>query len=88
MLELRTGYSKRIDYRHNLGQVETRFCECGQIETEQHRSLECPSYDEARFTLSKRLREQLGSQAPNIYTLLCYDSSVGFPNWGEWFVKK
>ena len=63
--------------------METRFCEYGQIETVQHYILECPLYDEARFTLSKRLREQLGIQEPNIYTLLGYDSSVEFPNWRE-----
>ena len=52
----RTGYSKLSDYRHKLGQVETRFGECGQIETVQHYLLECPLYDEARYTLMKRLR--------------------------------
>ena len=83
MLQLRTGYSKLNDYRHKLGQVETRYCECGQIETVQHYLLECPLYDEARYTLLKRLREELGIQAPNIYTLLGYDSPVEFPNWRE-----
>ena len=33
MLQLRTDYSKLNDYRHKLGHVETRYCECGQIET-------------------------------------------------------
>ena len=80
MLQLRTGYSKLNDYRHKLGQVETRYCECGQIETVQHYLLECPLYDEARYTLLKRLREELGIQAPNIYILLGYDSPVEFPN--------
>ena len=51
MLQLRTGYSKLNDYRHKLGQVETRYCECGQIETVQHYLLDCPLYDEARYTL-------------------------------------
>ena len=83
MLQLRTGYSKLNDYRHKLWQVETRYCECGQIETVQHYLLECPLYDEARYTLLKRLREELGIQAPNIYTLLSYDSPVEFPNWRE-----
>ena len=83
MLQLRTGYSKLNDYRHKLGQVETRYCECGQIETVQHYLLECPLYDEARYTLLKRLREELWIQAPNIYTLLGYDSPVEFPNWRE-----
>ena len=64
MLQLRTGYSKMNDYRHKLGQVETRFCECEQIETVQHCLLECPLYDEARYTLLKRLREELGIHAP------------------------
>ena len=45
--------------------------------------LECPLYDEARYALLKRLREELGIQAPNIYTLLGYDSPVEFPNWRE-----
>ena len=53
MLQLRTGYSKLNDYRHKLGQVETRYCECGQIETVQHYLLECPLYDEARYTQMK-----------------------------------
>ena len=35
------------------------------------------------YTLLKRLREELGIQAPNIYTLLGYDSPVEFPNWRE-----
>ena len=83
MLQLRTGYSKLNDYRHKLAQVETRYYECGQIETVQHYLLECPLYDEARYTLMKRLREQLGIHAPNIYTLLGYDSPVEFPNWRE-----
>ena len=83
MLQLRTGYSKLSDYRHKLGHVGTRFCECGQIETVQHYLLECPLYDEARYTLMKRLREQLGIHTPNIYTLLGYDSPVEFPNWRE-----
>ena len=83
MLQLRTGYSKLNDYRHKLWQMETRYCECGQIETVQHYLLECPLYDEARYTLLKRLREELGIQAPNIYTLLGYDSPVEFPNWRE-----
>ena len=80
MLQLRTGYSILSDYRHKLGQVESRFCECGQIETVQHYLLECPLYHEARYTLMKRLREQLGIHAPNIYTLLGYDSPAEFPN--------
>ena len=83
MLQLRTGYSKLSDYRHKLGQVESRFFECGQIETVQHYLLECPLYDEARYTLMKRLREQLGIHAPSIYTLLGYDSPAEFPNWRE-----
>ena len=58
MLQLRTGYIKLSDYRHKIGQVETRFCECGQIETVQHY---LPLYDEARYTLMKRLREQPGT---------------------------
>ena len=40
VLQLRTGYSKLSDYRHKLGQVESRFCESGQIETVQHYLLE------------------------------------------------
>ena len=59
MLQLRTGYSKLSDYRHKLGHVETRFCECGQIETVQHYLLECPLYDEARYTLMKIGRERM-----------------------------
>ena len=47
MLQLRTGYSKLNDFDIKLGQVETRYCECGQIETVQHYLLECPLYDEA-----------------------------------------
>ena len=31
MLQLRTGYSKLNDYRHKLGQVGTRFCECDTL---------------------------------------------------------
>ena len=80
MLQIRTGYSKLSKYRHKLGQVKTRFCVCGQIETVLRYLLECPLYDEARYTLLKRLREQLGIHAPNIYTLLGYDSPVEFPN--------
>ena len=82
-LQLRTGYSKLNGYRHKLGQVETRYCECVQIETVQHYLLECPLYDEARYTLLKRLREELGIQAPYIYTLLGYDRPLEFPNWRE-----
>ena len=51
--------------------------------TEPLRSHVCPLYDEARYTLMKRLREQLGIHAPNIYTLLGYDSPAEFPNWRE-----
>ena len=51
ILQLRTGYSKLNDYRHKLGQVETRFCECGQVETVQHFLLECPMYEEARYNV-------------------------------------
>ena len=83
MLQLRTGYSKLSDYRHKLGHVETRFCECGQIETVKYYLLECPLYDEARYTLMKRLREQLGIRTPNIYTLLGFDSPVSFPTGGS-----
>ena len=83
MLQLRTGYSKLNDYRHKLGQVETRYSEFGQIETVQHYLPECPLYDEARYTLMKRLREEIGIQAPNIFTLLGYDSPVEFPNCRE-----
>ena len=63
--------------------METRFCECGQIDTVQHYLLKCSLYDESRNTLLKRLREELGIHAPNIYTLLGYDSPVEFPNWRE-----
>ena len=31
----------------------------------------------------KRLREQPGIHAPNIYTLLGYDSPAEFPNWKQ-----
>ena len=83
MLQLITGYSKLSDYIHKLGQVESTFCECGQIETVQHYLLKCPLYEEARYTLMKRLREQLGIHAPSIYNLLGYDSPAEFPNWRE-----
>ena len=63
--------------------MEARYCECGQIETVQHYLLECSLNDEARYTLLKRLREELEIQAPSIYTLLGYDSHVEFPNWRE-----
>ena len=83
ILQLRTGYSKLNDYRHKLGQVETRFCECGQVETVQHFLLECPLYEEARYILLNRLKEQLGIQAPSVYTLLGYDGHVELPNWRD-----
>ena len=83
ILQLRTGYSKLNDCRHKLGQVETRFCECGQVETVQHYLLECPLYQGARYILHNRLREQLGIQDSSVYTLLGYDSHVELPNWRD-----
>ena len=50
----------------------------------QHFFLECPLYEEARYILLNRLREQLGIQSPSVYTLLGYDSRVELPNWRVW----
>ena len=83
ILQLRTGYSKLNDYRHKLGQVETRFCECGEVENVQHFLLGCPLYEEARYILLNRLIEQLDIQDPSVYTLLSYDSHVELPNWRD-----
>ena len=40
-------------------------------------------YEEARYILLIRLREQLGIQAPSVYTLLGYDGHVELPNWRD-----
>ena len=59
------------------------ICECGQVESVQHFLLECPLYEEARYILISTLREQLGIQAPSVYTLLGYDSHYELPNWRD-----
>ena len=63
--------------------METRVCECCQVESLQHFLLEWPLYEEARYILINRLRDQLGIQAPSVYTLLGYDSHYELPNWRD-----
>ena len=44
---------------------------------------ECPLYEEARYILLNKLREQLGIQIPRVYTLLGYEGHVELPNWRD-----
>ena len=41
------------------------------------------SYEEARYILLNKLREQLGIQDPSVYTLLGYEGHVELPNWRD-----
>ena len=48
-----------------------------------HFLLECPLFEEARYILLNKLREQLGLQDPSVYTLLGYEGDVELPNWRD-----
>ena len=40
-------------------------------------------YEEARYILLNKLREQLGIQDPSVYNLLGYEGHVELPNWRD-----
>ena len=73
-----------VDSLYQYIYIETRFRECGQVDSVQHFLLECPLYEEARYILLYRLREQLGIQSPSVYTLLGYEVVLSRPTGEIW----
>lgn len=83
LMQLRTGYSMLNEYRWKIGQKETPYCSCGEIETVKHFMLECVIYDDARLHLLHNLQTQLGITRLDLTTLLGYTDHPEISNWRE-----
>ena len=60
MLQLQTGYNTLIQYRSKLGQIESSFCKCGQVDDTGHFLLQCPLQEKPRNILERNLGQKIG----------------------------
>ena len=83
LLQLRTGYSQLNDYRKKLGQVESNWCECGEVKNTEHFLVECQLYDDQRLELVHTLQSQAGITCLDTLELLSYEDKEDFKGWRD-----